>query len=97
MAPAGASAVVPLYVRIVDKELAMMDFQPRTALARIGRLFRPRLACSFCGRTADQVERLVAGASAHICDDCITKCLAVLEQHPAPERPQAETTKADHA
>jgi ATP-dependent protease Clp ATPase subunit len=28
------------------------------------------------------VDRLVAGASAHICDDCITKCLDVLERHP---------------
>jgi len=41
----------------------------------------PRLRCSFCGRDADSVGRLVAGASAHICDQCITKCVAVLEQH----------------
>ena len=71
----------------------MMDFQPSAALARIGRVFRPALRCSFCGRGADQVERLVAGASAHICDDCITKCLAVLERHPAPAR--SEATEAD--
>ena len=58
------------------------------ALARIGRLLRPRLRCSFCNRSAADVGRLVAGASAHICDECITKCIAVLEQHgglaPAP-------------
>jgi ClpX C4-type zinc finger len=41
----------------------------------------PRLRCAFCGRDADSVGRLVAGASAHICDQCITKCVAVLEQH----------------
>jgi hypothetical protein len=59
-----------------------------TALARIGHLLRPRLRCSFCNRSADDVGRLVAGACAHICDECITKCIAVLEQHgglaPAP-------------
>ncbi len=52
-------------------------------LATLGSLLgrRPRLRCSFCGRNADAVERLVAGASAHICDACITKCVAVMEQH----------------
>jgi len=67
----------------------MIDLRPGSALARIGRLFRPPLACSFCGRDAEHVDRLVAGASAHICDDCITLCLAVLERHPAPARWQA--------
>jgi hypothetical protein len=53
-------------------------------LATLGSFLRPdphRLRCSFCGRKADEVARLVAGASAHICDACITKCVAVLEQH----------------
>jgi hypothetical protein len=57
------------------------DMTLSTALTRIGRLVRPQLRCSFCGRHADDVGRLVAGASAHICDDCIGKCVAVLEQH----------------
>jgi hypothetical protein len=53
-------------------------------LATLGSLLRRRphrLRCSFCHRKADTVERLVAGASAHICDTCITKCVAILEQH----------------
>jgi len=62
--------------RIVDK-----DMRPKAALARVGRLLRPGLHCSFCGRRADDVARLVAGASVYICDDCVTKCVAVLEQH----------------
>ena len=65
----------------------MIDLRPTTmALARIGRPFRPPLGCSFCGRDAEHVDRLVAGASAHICDDCITKCLDVLERHPKDTR-----------
>lgn len=40
-----------------------------------------QLCCSFCGRDATEVDRLVAGASAHICDACIAQCVAVLEDH----------------
>jgi ribosomal protein L37AE/L43A len=52
-------------------------------LLRFGReqVARRELHCSFCGRQADQVERLVAGPSVYICDACINKCVAVLEQH----------------
>jgi ATP-dependent Clp protease ATP-binding subunit ClpX len=52
-------------------------------LAVIARLLRmqSRLRCSFCGKDADQVDRLVAGPSVYICDECIKKCVAVLEQH----------------
>jgi hypothetical protein len=32
-------------------------------------------------RSAEEVERLVSGASAYICDACIADCVAVLEQH----------------
>ena len=45
------------------------------------RRFIPGLHCSFCRRSADQVERLVSGASAYICDACIADCVAVLERH----------------
>jgi ATP-dependent Clp protease ATP-binding subunit ClpX len=41
----------------------------------------PGRRCSFCGRSADQVERLVSGATAYICDACIAECVAVLEKH----------------
>jgi hypothetical protein len=32
--------------------------------------FRRKLACSFCGKTAAQVSKLVAGRTAYICDAC---------------------------
>jgi ribosomal protein L37AE/L43A len=59
-------------------------------LLRFGReqTVRRELRCSFCGKDADQVERLVAGPAVYICDACINKCVAVLERHgglpPAP-------------
>jgi hypothetical protein len=52
-----------------------------TARVRLGRLLRRELRCSFCGGRAADVRRLVAGASAYICDECVTQCVAVLEQH----------------
>jgi ATP-dependent Clp protease ATP-binding subunit ClpX len=50
---------------------------------------RPQLRCSFCRRSADEVARLVAGASGYICEACIMKCVAVLEGHGGIERPEA--------
>src|SRR5438067_11925797 len=32
---------------------------------------RKRLSCSFCGRPDTEVEKLVAGAHASICDRCV--------------------------
>ena len=64
-------------------------------LATFGGMLRrnPRLRCSFCRREADAVARLVAGASAHMCDGCITKCVAVLQQQGGSE-PQAAAETA---
>ena len=31
----------------------------------------PKRRCSFCGKGEDQVKRLVAGAKAIICNDCV--------------------------
>jgi hypothetical protein len=50
-------------------------------MARNLRLRKSRLRCSFCGRSADQVGRLVAGPSVYICDMCIEACVAVLDRH----------------
>ncbi len=48
---------------------------------RIARRLGPKLRCSFCGRSADEVERLVSAARAYICVACITECAVVLEKH----------------
>ncbi len=48
---------------------------------KIGARFPSRLRCSFCGRPAAQVKRLVAGASGYICDGCVAKCVKVLYEH----------------
>ncbi|MCK5716939.1 MAG: ATP-dependent Clp protease ATP-binding subunit ClpX [Thiomargarita sp.] len=30
--------------------------------------------CSFCGKSQDDVQKLIVGASVHICDQCVTEC-----------------------
>jgi ATP-dependent Clp protease ATP-binding subunit ClpX len=34
--------------------------------------------CSFCGKTSEQVRRLVAGPNVHICDECIMLCQEII-------------------
>ncbi|MCF7862366.1 ATP-dependent Clp protease ATP-binding subunit ClpX [Candidatus Woesearchaeota archaeon] len=36
--------------------------------------------CSFCGKTRDQVTKLVRGVDGNICDTCITICNTILEK-----------------
>lgn len=38
------------------------------------------IACSFCGRTEEAVERLIAGPNAYICDKCVRLCVGILER-----------------
>lgn len=35
--------------------------------------------CSFCGKTQDQVEKLIAGPGVYICDECIDLCMDIIE------------------
>ena len=39
-----------------------------------------RYRCSFCGKTADQVERLIMGPGVHICNECVSLCGEVLKE-----------------
>ena len=36
--------------------------------------------CSFCGKTQDQVERIIAGPGVFICNECIALCQSVLDE-----------------
>ncbi|MBV4424541.1 ATP-dependent Clp protease ATP-binding subunit ClpX [Clostridium tyrobutyricum] len=39
---------------------------------------RKQLKCSFCGKTQDQVKRLIAGPGVYICDECIELCSEII-------------------
>ena len=38
------------------------------------------IQCSFCGKTQDQVRKIVAGPDVYICDECISLCHEIIEE-----------------
>ena len=49
---------------------------------------KKQLKCSFCGKSQEQVKRLVAGPGVYICDECIELCSEIIEE-------EFEEAKAD--
>ncbi|MBS4539495.1 ATP-dependent Clp protease ATP-binding subunit ClpX [Clostridium sp. D2Q-11] len=39
-----------------------------------------QLKCSFCGKSQDQVRRLIAGPNVYICDECIELCQEIIDE-----------------
>ena len=39
-----------------------------------------RLKCSFCGKSQDQVKKLIAGPGVYICDECVDLCNEILDK-----------------
>jgi len=38
----------------------------------------PQFRCSFCGKSQDQVRKLIAGPEVYICDECIGLCNEII-------------------
>ncbi|MBN1407848.1 MAG: ATP-dependent Clp protease ATP-binding subunit ClpX [Calditrichaceae bacterium] len=54
------------------------------------RNFRDQMfRCSFCGRSADEVESLISGPDVHICNDCVKSATEIISRH----RKQANITE----
>ncbi len=54
--------------------------------------------CSFCGRGASRVGRLIAGPGVYICDECVESCLDILDggfDADMPEQEEAIENPAD--
>ena len=51
--------------------------------------------CSFCGKTQDQVKKLIAGPNVYICDECVALCNEIIaeENKVAPEEASYESLK----
>jgi ClpX C4-type zinc finger/Sigma-70 region 3 len=45
------------------------------------------LRCSFCGKSQNQVKKLIRGSAACICDECLDLCNDILEEDPIPGWP----------
>jgi len=38
------------------------------------------LVCSFCGKSQDEVKKLIAGPSVYICDECVCLCSEIIQE-----------------
>lgn len=54
---------------------------------------KKQLKCSFCGKTQDQVRRLIAGPDVCICDECVELCEDIIREEF--EEANEETTSID--
>lgn len=44
--------------------------------------------CAFCGKTQDQVKRLIAGPGVYICDECVMLCNEIISEELGMEQPR---------
>ncbi|EKU71819.1 ATP-dependent Clp protease ATP-binding subunit ClpX [Selenomonas sp. F0473] len=47
---------------------------------KFGEEDKGQLKCSFCGKTQEQVRKLVAGPGVYICDECIELCNEIIDE-----------------
>ncbi len=45
-----------------------------------------KVRCSFCGKTQDQVERMISGPGVYICDNCVELCMDIVEGVPQKQK-----------
>ena len=46
--------------------------------------------CSFCGKHQEQVNRIIAGPGAYICNECVHLCMSILDDAYDSEESQEE-------
>ncbi|MFD1125631.1 ATP-dependent Clp protease ATP-binding subunit ClpX [Lentilactobacillus raoultii] len=51
------------------------------------------ITCSFCGKTQDQVKKIVAGPGVYICNECIDLCKEIIDEELAPEKTSKDLLK----
>lgn len=55
-----------------------------------------KVSCSFCGKSSDEVRKLIAGPGVYICDECVELCMDIIDEEvlsiPAGENYDAEDT-----
>lgn len=53
------------------------------------------LKCSFCGKSQQQVRKLIAGGGVYICDECIELCNEIIEEELAGAQNKADADDPD--
>ena len=51
-----------------------------------------QIACSFCGKTQDQVKKIIAGPDVYICNECVDLCKEIIDEELASEKKPTEIT-----
>ena len=46
------------------------------------------LRCSFCGKSQEEVEKIIAGPSVYICNECVKLCNDIIEEERQKEKPE---------
>lgn len=54
------------------------------------------LKCSFCGKSQEQVRKLIAGPGVYICDECVELCNEILEEELMPNNRQNSRPSHQH-
>jgi hypothetical protein len=51
---------------------------------------RKQLKCSFCGKSEQEVKKLVAGPRVYICDECVAMAVHIMQCEPIGEMPASK-------
>jgi ClpX C4-type zinc finger len=54
----------------------------------------PLTKCSFCGKSQEQVRKLIAGPAAWICDECVDLCVEIIAPE-SEERANQDQSRSD--
>ncbi|QBP17933.1 ATP-dependent Clp protease ATP-binding subunit ClpX [Acetilactobacillus jinshanensis] len=54
------------------------------------------ITCSFCGKTEDQVKKIIAGPGVYICNECVDLCKHILDEEAA-ENEVVDSKKGEEA
>ncbi len=58
--------------------------------------FDAHLKCSFCGKSQEQVRKLIAGPGVYICDECIDLCNEILDEELVDGQPSQGRPSHEH-
>ena len=54
---------------------------------------KKEIFCSFCGKKSTEVESIVSGFTAHICDECVESATSIIKEHKVSASKTDETEK----
>ena len=53
--------------------------------------------CSFCGKSIHEIEKLISGPTAYICNECVDLCQDIIKEETKAPKSSALTTENENA